>query len=157
MISVSDPAIQTASNPYYETQFEPLKQGPRSFVVFRLTVTNKSETQLQIDWNETRYLFNGRPHGLYVFRGIEPEAIRDRTIAPDVISPGDTFTRIVAPQKLLAYAPLREQHTLSPGESAISGGPIPAGENGILLVVRKNGDEISEKLHVRITDVEDEG
>ena len=157
MVSMSDPAIKTASNPYYETQLEPLKQGLRSFVVFRLTVTNKTETELQIDWNKTRYLFNGRPHGLYVFRGIEPEAIKDRTIAPDIISPRDTFTRIIAPQELLAYVPFREQDRLSPDESAISGGPIPAGENGILLVVRKNGEEISEKLAVRMTDVENEG
>lgn len=157
MVSVSDPAIQTASNLYYEAQLEPLKQGIRSFVVFRLTVANKTETELQIDWNKTRYLFNGKPHGLYVFRGIEPEAIKYRTIAPDIISPRDTFTRIIAPQELLAYAPFREQHTLSPDESAISGGPIPAGENGILLVVKKSGEEITGKLVVRISDVEEGG
>ncbi len=157
MVSVSDPAIQTASNPCYEAQFEPLKQGGRSFVVFRLTVTNRTETELQIDWNTTRYLFDGRPYGAYVFRGIEPETIKNRTIAPDIILPRDTFTRIIAPQALLAYVPFREQHTLSPDESAISGGPIPAGENGVLLIVRKNGEEIAEKLVVRITDVEDEG
>jgi len=67
MVSVSDPAIQVATNSYYEAQLEPLKQGLRSFVVFRLAVTNKTETELQIDWNQTHYLFNGSPYGLYVF------------------------------------------------------------------------------------------
>ena len=108
LVSVSDPAIQFAANPYFEVQFEPLKQGLRSFVVFRLIVTNKTKTQLQIDWNKTRYLFNGSPHGLYVFRGIDPETIKYRTIAPDIISPQDVFTKIIAPQKLMAYVPIRD-------------------------------------------------
>ena len=156
LVSVSDPAIQIATNPYYEVQIEPLKQGFRSFVVFRLTVTNKTKTQLQIDWNKTRYLFNGRPYGLYVFRGIEPEAIKAQTIAPDIIAPQDVFTKVIAPQKLIAYVPLRERHKLGLDESAFSGGPIPAGESGILLVVRMNGEEIRERLTVAITEVEAE-
>ena len=156
MVSVSDPAIQSAANPYFEVQFEPLKQGNRSFVVFRLTVTNKTKTQLRIDWNKTRYLFNGSPLGLYVFRGIDPEAIKNLTIAPDIIAPRDVFNKIIAPQKLMAYVPLRDQHILALGESAFSGGPIPAGESGILLVVRINGKEIKERITVNINDMESE-
>lgn len=156
-VSVSDPAIQVAANSYYEAQFEPLKQGYRSFVAFRLTVTNKTGKELQIDWNKTRYLFNGKPHGLYVFRGIEPEAIKYRTIAPDIIPPREVFTKIIAPQKLIAYATIREQHKLGPGESALSGGPIPAGKSGIRLVVKLNGEEIGERLTVDIAEVEYEG
>ena len=156
MVSTSDPAIQIATNPNYEVQFEPLKQGLRSFVVFRLTVTNRTKTQLQIDWNKTRYLFNGKQHGPYVFTGIDPEAIKQQTIAPDIISPQDEFTKIIAPKKLIAYVPFRDQDTLDLGESAFSGGPIPARESGILLVVRMNGEEIKERLTLDITDVESE-
>lgn len=156
LVSVSDPAIQTATNPYFEVQFEPLKQGLPSFVVFRLTVTNKTKNQLQIDWNTTRYLFNGSPNGLYVFRGIDPEAIKNLTIPPDIISPQQVFTKIIAPQKLMAYVPFRDQHKLALGESAFSGGPIPAGESGILLVVRLNGEETKERITVNINDMESE-
>ena len=157
MVSKSDPAIQVATNPYYEVKLEPMKQGLRSFVAFRLTVTNKTKNQLQIDWNKTRYLFNGRQRGLYVFRGIDPEAIKNLTIAPDTISPQQVFTKIIAPQKLIAYVPIKDQHKLDLDESAFSGGPIPAGENGILLVVRMNGKEIRERLTVDIAEVESEG
>ncbi|MHC4324004.1 MAG: hypothetical protein ACYSUX_07005 [Planctomycetota bacterium] len=152
-VSMSDPAIQIAANPYYEAQFEPMKQGFRSFVVFRLTVKNKTKTQLQIDWNKTRYLFNGSPQGIYVFRDIDPESIKSRTIAPDIISPQDVFTRIIAPQKLIAYTPFREQNEFASDESAFNGGPVPAGNNGILLVVRTNDKEIKERLTLDITDV----
>jgi hypothetical protein len=156
MVSTSDPAIQFVTNPNYEIQFEPLKQGLRSFVAFRLTVTNKTKNQLRIDWNKTRYLFNGRQRGLYVFRGIDPDAVKQQTIAPDIIAPQDVFTKIIAPQKLIAYVPIRDQHKLDLGKSAISGGPVPAGENGILLVIRMNGEQITERLTVDITEVESE-
>jgi hypothetical protein len=156
MVSVSNPSVRTATNPYYEVKFEPLKQGLRSFVVFELTVTNKTDVELEIDWNQTRYLYNGRPNGLFVFRGIEPGAAQSRTIPTDVISPQDTFTRIIAPHKLLAYAPFREQLKQDPDEPAFSGGPIPAGESGILLVVKRKDQVIKEKLAVKITKVESE-
>ena len=156
MVSVSDPTIQTATNSYFEAKYKPLKQGLRSYIAFELTVTNKTDAELQIDWNETRYLYNGRPNGLYVFRGIEPGAIKNRTIAPDIISPQDTFARIIAPRKFLAYAPFREQLKLGPDEYAFSGGPIPAGGSGILLVVRVRDKEIKETLTVKITEVESE-
>jgi hypothetical protein len=156
MVSVSDPAIQVATNPNIEVQFEPLKQGYRSFVAFRLTVENKTKNQLQIDWNKTRYLFNGRQHGLYVFRGIDPEAIKQQTITLDIISPQDVFTKTIAPQKLIAYVPIKDRHKLAVGESAFSGGPVPIGQSGILLVVRKDGEEIKERLTVDITEVEAE-
>lgn len=156
MVSKSDPAVQITTNPYFDVQFEPLNQGLRSFVAFRLTVTNKAKNQLQIDWNKTRYLFNGRQRGLYVFRGIDPEAIKQQTIIPDIIAPQKVFVKTIAPQKLIAYVPIRDQHKLDLGESAFSGGPIPAGESGILLVVRMDGEEIRERLTIDIIEVEAE-
>jgi len=87
---------------------------------------------------------------------MEPGAAKYRAIAPDIIPPKGVFSKIIAPQKLVAYAPLREQNKLGPGESAFSGGPIPPGESGILLVVRANGREIRERLTVDITEVESE-
>ena len=154
MVSVSDPPLRTVTNSYYDVKFEPLKQDLRSFVVFELTVTNKTNAELQIDWNQTRYLYNGRPYGLFVFRGVEPEAIKNQTIAPDIISSQDTFTRIIAPYRLLAYAPFREQVKYGSDEPAFSGGPIPAGESGILLVVKRKDQVIKENLTVKITEVE---
>jgi len=156
MVSKSEPAIQIVSNPNFEVQFEPLKQGFNSFVAFRLTVKNKTNNQLEIDWNKTRYLYSGRQRGIYVFRGINPESIKQQTIAPDIVAPQAVFTKVIAPQKLIAYVPMKDQDKLAVDESAFSGGPVPTGQSGILLVVRKDGEDIKERLTVDITEVEAE-
>ena len=154
MVSISDPKIQTAANPYYQTQFEPLTRDHNFFVVFHLTVTNKSNKDLQIDWNKTRYLYNGKPYGVFVFKGIEPKDIKNRTIPPDVIRPEATFSKEIAPYKLLARAPIRGRSKAGTDEPAITPGPIPAGESGILLVVRQAGKQIVEKMTVSIKEKE---
>ena len=153
MVSISDPKIQTAANPYYQAQFEPLTRDHNFFAVFHLTVTNKSNKDLQIDWNKTRYLYNGKPYGVFVFKGIEPKDIKNWTIPPDVIRPEATFSKEIAPYKLLARAPIRERK-VGTDEPAIHPGPIPAGKSGILLVVRQAGKEIVEKMTVTIREKE---
>lgn len=153
MVSISDPKIQTAANPYYQAQFEPLTRDHNFFAVFHLTVSNKSNKDLQIDWSKTRYLYNGKPYGVFVFKGIEPKDIKNWTIPPDVIRPEATFSKEIAPYKLLARSPIRERK-VGTDEPAIHPGPIPAGESGILLVVRQAGKEIVEKMTVNIREKE---
>ena len=144
----STPRIQTAANSYYDAQFEPLKEGHNFFVSFKLSITNKTRKDLVIDWNKTRYLFNNRAFGVFVFEGIQPENIKNSTIPPDVIPAGQNFSKIIAPYRLLARAPLtsKSQHA-----GKINTGPIPSGENGIVLFITQNGKKIVEKLTVNIT------
>jgi len=144
---VSSPTIQTASNSYYEAQLEPLTKDYRFFVSFRLTITNKTDKDLEIDWNKTRYIYNGRSNGGLIFEGIKPEDIKNLTIPADIIPAGHTFSKEISPFILLARAPIRERIESEP---AISFGIMPTGENGIMLVVRLNGKEIVEKMSVNI-------
>jgi hypothetical protein len=152
IVSVSEPPIQISINPHFHAQFEPLDQGQDSFVAFRLTVTNETTEPLEIDWNQTRYLFNGNPNGIFVFKDIDPEAVKSRTIAPDTIPPQGILTRTIAPQKLMIDAPLADHQ--KPGQSAFSGGPIPVGQSGIFLVVKQGDTNITETLTVDITRIE---
>jgi hypothetical protein len=145
----STPAIQNLENQYYEAQMEPLKRDHKFYVVFRLTVTNKTDKSLEIDWNKTRYSHNGRNGGGFVFKGIDPEKVKNFTIPPDVVSAGATFSKEIMPYKLLARAPIRDQ-TVGAEESSISPGILPAGKNGIYLVVRQNGKEVRTKIEVNI-------
>ncbi|MBW2251304.1 MAG: hypothetical protein JRF60_11915 [Deltaproteobacteria bacterium] len=148
---ISNPEIQTAGNPYYEARLEPVTGKYSFFVSFHLTVTNKSDNQLEINWNKTRYIQNNRRFGVFVFRGIKPEDIKNLTIPPDIIPAGDTLSKVISPYKLFAHAPIRSS-TKGKAESRINPGIIPNGKNGILLVVRQNGKEVVEQMSVNIVE-----
>ena len=146
---VSSPVVQATGNQYYEAQLEPLTNGHKFFVSFRLTVTNKTGKNLEIDWNKTVYIHNGRTRGGFVFKGIKPEDIRDSTIPADTILGEHTSSKVISPYKLLAHAPLRDP-SVGATESSIYPGILPTGENGILLVIRQNGKEVVQKITLTI-------
>lgn len=148
LVSISIPEIQTIENSHYIAKFEPLSEGKNYFDSFRLTVINKTPKDLEIDWNKTRYLYNGRDGGVFVFKGIEPEKIKNLTIPPDTIPAGQSLTKDISPSKLVARAPLAGKGSEA---GKIAFGIIPAGESGIFLSVRQNGNTIKEKITVKIT------
>jgi hypothetical protein len=150
-IWISSPVIQTAGNPHYEAKIEPLKDGNKFFVSFRLVVINRTDKNMAVDWNETRYMHNDRTHGVFVFEGIRPEDIKKLTIPADKIVSGQSFSKVISPFKLLARAPIKDRYTDKP---VISPGIMPIGKNGIYLVVRQNGNEITEKMSVNIKEKE---
>jgi hypothetical protein len=143
----SAPEIQTASNEYCKAQLEPVTTGKGAFFdAFRLMVTNRTDKDLEIDWNRTRYVESGIRHGGFVWQGIDPEQVRDASIPPDIISPGNTFSRVIFPHKKIAYAPGYQRGW------KLQGGLLPEGENGIDLVVRQNGRVIRHRITVRIVE-----
>jgi len=144
---ISNPAIQAAFNPYYEAQLKPLTGDYKYFVSFRLTITSKTDKDLKIDWNKTRYIYNGRLHDGLIFKGIKPEDIKSLTIPEDTIPSGHTFSKVISPFRLLARPRVRERPASGSG---IYPGIMPTGENGIMLVVRLNGKEIVERMSVNI-------
>ena len=143
---VSNPSIQNAVNDYYDANLEPLTQDNEFFVSFLFSVTNRTDKNLEIDWNKTRYIHNNKNRGVFVFKGIEPEDIKNSSVPFDIIPPGGSFSKRISPYKLIARAPLRENEK----DSGINPGILPTGENGILLVVRQNSKEIVQKMMVHI-------
>lgn len=148
MIAISSPEIQNVANDYFTAQMEPLSESTNYFDRFRLSVTNKTSQDLEIDWNNTRYLFNGRDSGVFVFEGIAPEDIKGATIPPIIIPSGQAFTGEIGPLQLVAREPLGGKGA-DPGK--ISFGIIPSGESGILLVIRQDGKKLEEKITVKIS------
>ena len=149
LVSISTPNIQTADNSYYSAQFEPISEGKNFFEGFRLSIKNKTSNDLQIDWNKTRYLYNGRDSGVFVFKGIQPKDIKNLTIPPDIIPAGRSFSKEITPLKLLAREPLSGKSKLA---GKITPGLIPNGKSGILLFIRQNDNQIKEHLTVDITE-----
>jgi hypothetical protein len=149
LISISTPEIQTVENSYYSVQFEPLSEGKNFFEGFRLSITNKTSNDLQIDWTKTRYLHNGQDVGIFVFKGIQPKDIKNLTIPPDIIPAGHSFSKEITPLKLLAREPITGKGNQA---GKITPGPIPNGKNGIFLFIRQNGNQIKENITVNITE-----
>ena len=141
---ISSPAFQSADNATYLARFTPLKGSGRFISEFRLEVKNKTRQPLEIDWNRTRYLYNQGPSGRFAFEGITEKNINSPP--SDVVPPEGTLQKIISPVNLIAWR-------RGPGYAnlpAFSAGPVPEGQNGILLVVRQGGNEISEKMTVTI-------
>ena len=148
----SQPVVQETANPAYEVRLEPITLGHHFFVMFKLEITNKTDKNLEIDWNQTRYLYKGRSHGVFVFKGIDPKSVKN-AIPPDIILPGETFSKEIAPFKLVAWAPIKDK-SVKAGQRGISPGVLPAGQNGIRLVVIQDGKKIVAKMTVEITEKE---
>jgi hypothetical protein len=148
MVPVSAPEIQNVENDYFSAQLEPLSQANNYFDRFRLTVTNKTSHDLKIDWNQTRYLYNGRDSGVFVFEGIAPEEIKNATIPPGIIPAGQTFAEEIGPLQLVARGALGGKGV---DAGKVTFGMIPSGESGMLLVIRQNGKTLEEKIMVKIS------
>ncbi len=145
---VSSPSVQKGGNKSFEARFEPLKGDKKFFVSFRLSVMNKTDKNLNIDWNKTRFIYKGRPYGGFVFYGINPADIKN-SIPPDLIAPGQLFSKEIFPANLVAFTPIREE-VLNKKGRGIYPGPIPAGENGISLVILQGEQEIVDKIVLKI-------
>jgi len=145
---ISSPSVQKGGNKSFGVRFEPLKGDKKFFVSFRLSVMNKTNKSLKIDWNKTRYIYKGQPYGGFVFYGIDPATIKD-SIPPDFIEPGKLFSKEIFPTNLVAFTPIREVVLDKKGQG-IYPGPIPAGESGISLVILQGEQEIVEKIVLNI-------
>lgn len=147
---LSDPEIRIVETSIYDAQLQPLKNENNIFVAFMITIVNKTDEDLVIDWNRSRYIHDDRGRGSFVFEGIEPEAIRNETVPPDIIPTKGRLSKRIAPFRLIAFAPLG-----NPGvgiaTKGISAGRIPAGENGIFLVARQGDREFRKKITVQLS------
>lgn len=149
-IWISAPKNRQVTNASYEAAFEPIKREKAFFSMFRLSIINKTKEEIRVDWNKTQYLFNGKPNGPFVFKGVGPANVKALTIPSDIIPAGGRFTKEIAPFRLIAWTPVRDDGRFTDGISLINAGAIPAGKNGIRLVVFTDEKEIPETMTVTI-------
>lgn len=143
----SEPARQSAANQDLKVTIEPIKEGQPYYSAFLLTIENKTGDHMQIDWNATRYLHQGKDLGVFIFEGVGADRIKEN-IPPDDIPPGSTFTRMIFPLRTIAFLP-GEQKTKQ-DQLGFMAGVLPAGENGIRLVINHKGRTIDHSLSVRL-------
>jgi hypothetical protein len=143
----SNPAVQKMSNDYFSVELEPqLQEGQKVFTSFRFVFTNKTKKDLHVDWENTYYLLNGRRSGRFLWEGVDWEALKKMRNQPLVpVAAGDTVTVVIFPKSLTGRSSITSTTGLR-----YTRGPLPAGENGMFLVVRQNGREMREKIVVTI-------
>jgi len=144
----SQPEIQKVSNDYFTAEFHPqLKEGQGFFSAFRFVLTNKTNQELSLDWENSYYLFNGQRNGLFLWEGVTWDSLKKIRSQPLVqVDPGSTFTKVIFPAALVGRASAMDK-----GGVQYTQGALPEGENGIELVVRQDGRIISEKMVVIIS------
>jgi len=142
----SSPATKQVQNADFTAQLTPLRRDKQHFVSFRLFINNRTDQNLKIDWNKTRYLCDGKVYGPVVFPDIDPATIKT-SIPPAVIPAGGTFSKEVFPLKLVAFAPIR-QDILDGEGRGLYPGPLPKGKNTIDLVVYKGDQQLRQRISV---------
>lgn len=142
---VTRPHYHEVDNSLCKARITPQKGNNAYYAFFMLTVVNKSDAVLTIDWNTSRYLHNGTPQGVLVFEGIDPEAVKNSAVPLEPIAPGGQLERNLMPMRLIAWTPIKERKANARG---ISPGMLPAGKNGILLSLRQAENRMTIPLSV---------
>jgi hypothetical protein len=142
--------MDTRETGVFKIQLRPDKEGLNSFVVFHLTVVNKSADPIEIDWNKTKYLYDGQPSGGFLLEGVKPGYVKGATAMVHRIPGNSVYHKIIAPTNRVAYAPIKYQQQLRTGEESLSPGPLPPGVNGMELFLRHQHTETSVVLTVDI-------
>jgi hypothetical protein len=146
-VYTSNPKVQRVSNGSFTAELEPqLKPGQNFFATFGFVLTNKTNKELQIDWENTYYLLDGRRNGRFLWEGVTWDGLKEIRSKPLItVAPGDTITGVIFPKKLVGRGT-----AMSKGGVQYTLGVLPEGENGLLLIVRQNGMVLREKMVVVI-------
>lgn len=129
------PQVQKCSNDYYEATITPFK----GYTGFSLTIRNKTDKNLELDWNRTLFIKHGQTSGIFM---IEGTIFRDRNIlpkAPDIIFPRASFQKAIMPNILVAFK--KDWYHQRMGY----------GEHGLLLCVKIDDKEVMERMVIGFT------
>jgi hypothetical protein len=132
--------MQTVDNNLYTIQLSPSEQNSYSYTAFILTIENKTDNDIDLIWDRTYYLNEGKTSGGFMFEGI---IYRDRNNPkpPDVVFPKIKFQKTIMPNILAAFSARGVGWYYN---------AMPNGENGIYVTLIVNGKEVREKLTVDI-------
>lgn len=135
----SNPPTQTISSEYLYATITPVCSHV-GCTAFRLSVQNKTDKSLEINWNKTFYVYRGQTSGGFMFEGV---LFRDRNSPKpaDVVFADSTFSKVIWPNNLVEFSS-NWYHRL-----------MPAGEQGVYLSVTVDGKEINEKLTLTLAKV----
>lgn len=131
-----DLAARSIDNEYFTAAILPTSCDAWGCEAFRLTVKNKTNKNLELNWNKTLYVVQGQTAGGFMSEGV---VFKDRNNprSPDVIFPGSELSKTIWPNNLVSYKRGWENEDM------------PTEGNGVYLTVVVDGKEISEKLAIK--------
>jgi len=137
----STPLIQTVDNNLYTIQLTPSEKNSYSYTAFILTIENKTDKDIDLIWDRTYYLNDGKTSGGFMYEGI---VYRDRSNPkpPDIVFPKIKFQKTIMPNILVEF---------SARGAGWYANAMPDGENGIYITLIVNGKEVREKLVVNLS------
>lgn len=139
----SDPIKKTIRNEYFSAEISTTSCLDRyGCEAFQLNVKNKTEKNLELNWNKTLYIVNGQTSGGFMFEGVV-YMDRNNPKPPDIIFPSGVLSKVIWPNNLVSFSSGRY--------GGWRQGEMPEGENGVYLTISVEGKEVSEKLTMVIT------
>jgi hypothetical protein len=111
---------------------------------FDIEIRNHTNQNLELIWDKTLYIQNGKTSGGFMFEGV---VFKDRNNPkpPDIIFPNDIFQKTIWPNILVSF--VSGQY----GSAWVHDNMTP-GEVGVYLTIRVDGKEINEKIVTQLKD-----
>lgn len=147
-IHISTPKKKMVETDVFTANIEPQKNDIEYFSTFMLTIVNKSDHKIELNWNESYYLHNKKNKSALVFRGIEPSMVKEKTVPNETIDANSRFTKKISPLSKIAYEKIRDNVTVD--GKGLYAGILPEGLNTIVLVINDNGKDTKKALSVII-------
>ncbi len=133
-------AVPQNTNAYFSAALIPFASTDMSYDSFVLSISNRTNQDLEIDWNRTFYIANGATDGTFMFKGI---LFRDRNNqkSSDIVFANSTFKKTIYPNNLVSFI---SSHSTWYHEW------LKEGRHGIYLNVKVKGKEVKRKIYVEI-------
>lgn len=107
---------------------------------FELRVINKSNSNIELDWNKTLYVVDGQTAGGFILEGTFYTDKNNAYKLPDVIFPNSELKKIIYPSNLAIVNKDGWDH-----------GTMNEGSQGIFLTLLVDGKPITERLATKIS------
>lgn len=122
------------SNPFFD-----LKLTTTDCLSYNLTVTNKTQKDLEIIWAKTMYIDeNNTTNGGFMFGNETYYEDRDKPKSISHIFANDSLTKTIYPSYLAYW------------KRGWVNGYLPKGRIGVYLTLRSNGVEVNHRLYINI-------
>jgi hypothetical protein len=108
---------------------------------FKLSVTNKTNRNIEIVWDKTLFISNGSTNGRFMFEGVVYKE-RNNPRPNDLVFGNTTFKKLILPNNLVEFFPSRGLgwiHNI-----------IQPGETGVYITIKVEEKEIGEKVLVNM-------